>query len=59
MDDGRAPRSSYSQLCVSRQRMLRALAELFAVSPDQADVEASTTIRALQQMAILLTGARA
>ena len=57
MDDGRAPRSSYSRLCVSRQLMLKALAELFAVRPDQADVEASATIRALQQIAMLLMGA--
>jgi hypothetical protein len=57
MDDGWVQPSPYSRLCVSRQHMLKALAELFAVRPDQADVEASTTIRALQQIAMLLMGA--
>ena len=44
----------YRRFCMARQHMLKALVELFAVHPDEADVEAGATVRAVQQIAILL-----
>jgi hypothetical protein len=47
-----------SRFDVARQKMLSTLAEFFTSAPDAAKVETGTTIRALQQIAVLLAGAR-